>query len=50
MGLGVLTVGSVYLGKRSKRMLANEFLRLLNSTLYVRPLLQVAEYLPDFRR
>jgi len=50
MGLGVLTVGSVYLEKRSKRMLADEFSRLLNPTLYVSSLRQVAEYLPDFQR
>ena len=49
MRLGVLTVGSVYLGKRSKRVLADEFSRLLNPTLYVSSLRQVAEYLPDFR-
>jgi len=50
MGLGVLTVGSVYLEKRSKRMLADEFSRLLNPTLYVSFLRQIAEYFPDFQR
>jgi hypothetical protein len=50
MGLGVLTVGSVYLEKRSNRRLADEFSRLVNPTLYVSSLHQVAEYLTDFRR